>query len=48
MYLKFYFGPISKVCYRSTSGHHPSDGTKTPYAEAATITNFQLMLAVHK
>ncbi len=54
-YLKVYFGPLSKICYSSTSNANPSDGTKTTYAGAGTIggataptiaTNFQLMLAV--
>lgn len=45
-YLKLYFGPLSKVCYNSTSNAHPSAGTKASYAGAATITNLQLMLAV--
>jgi len=54
-YLKVYFGPLSKICYSSTSNANPSAGTKSSYAGAATIggataptiaTNFQLMLAV--
>lgn len=49
-YLKVYFGPISKVCYSSTSNANPSAGIKTSFAGLAaatvTITNFQLFLAV--
>lgn len=45
-YLKVYFGPLSKICYNSTSNANPSAGAKTAYAGAATISNFQLMLAV--
>jgi len=28
-YLKVYFGPLSKICYSSTSNNNPSAGTKT-------------------
>ena len=57
-YLKVYFGPLSKVCYSSTSNNNPSFGAKTTYVPAAgnaTIgvatapiqpIQFQLMLAV--
>ena len=45
-YLKMYFGPISKVCYGSTSDQNPSGGAKTAYTAAATISNLSLMLAV--
>jgi len=45
-YLKVYFGPLSKICYNSDSNANPSAGNKTVYAGAATISNFQLMLAV--
>lgn len=45
-YLKVYFGPLSKICYTSTSNTNPSAGVKTPYAGAASVSNFQLMLAV--
>jgi len=45
-YLKVYFGPLSKICYNSTSNANPSAGVKTLYTGAATVSNFQLMLAV--
>jgi len=45
-YVKLYFGPLSKVCYNSTSNNNPSDGVKSSYTGAATISNLQLMLAV--
>jgi hypothetical protein len=45
-YFKVYFGSISKVCYVSTSNNNPSAGTKTAYTGAATISAFNLMLAV--
>ena len=45
-YLKLYFGPISKVCYSSTSGASPSVGAKVSFSgAAASIKNLQLMLA---
>jgi len=48
-YLKLYFGPVSKVCYSSTSAANPSAGTKISFAGAAgavvSISNLQLMLA---
>ena len=31
-YLKVYFGPISKICYSSTSGNNPSAGVKSATA----------------
>ncbi len=34
-YLKVYFGPLSKICYSSTSNHNPSAGVKTAYVPAA-------------
>ncbi len=45
-YLKLYFGPLSKICYNSTSNANPSAAAKTSYSGAATISNLQLMLAV--
>jgi len=51
-YLKLYFGPLSKICYNSTSNANPSAGTKTIYTggaaanSLASVTNLQLMLAV--
>lgn len=45
-YFKAFFGPLSKICYTSTSNTNPSAGVKTPYAGAAEVKNFQLMLAV--
>ncbi len=45
-YLKVYFGPLSKICYNSDSNLNPSAGAKTVYTGAASISNFQLMLAV--
>jgi len=57
-YMKVYFGPLSKICYTSTSNANPSAGTKTSYAPGAgnasigaataptVAVNFQLMLAV--
>jgi hypothetical protein len=45
-YLKIYFGPVSKLCYYSTSNASPSAGVKTSYTGAATITNLQLMLPI--
>jgi len=45
-YMKVYFGPLSKICYVSTSNANPSAAAKTSYTGAATVTNFQLMLAV--
>lgn len=45
-YLKVYFGPLSKVCYNSDSNNNPSAGAKTVYTGNATISNFQVMLAV--
>ena len=56
--MKVYFGPLSKICYTSSSNANPSAGAKTSYAPgvgnasigAATAPtlpiNFQLMLAV--
>lgn len=45
-YLKLYFGPISKVCYSSTSSASPSVGAKVSFnGAAASIANLQLMLA---
>ena len=46
IYMKLYFGPISKVCYDSTNNVGPTRGAKVPYQEAAVITDLQLMLAV--
>lgn len=46
MYMKLFFGPISKVAYMSTSNAAPSLGTPTAYTGAATIANLQLLLAV--
>jgi len=34
-YLKVYFGPLSKICYNSTSNANPSAGAKTIYTGAA-------------
>ncbi|HEV2601387.1 MAG TPA: hypothetical protein VGT41_03750, partial [Candidatus Babeliales bacterium] len=34
-YLKVYFGPVSKICYASTSNSNPSAGTKISYAQSA-------------
>lgn len=45
-YMKIYFGPLSKICYNSTSAANPSAAAKTSYTGAATVTNLQLMLAV--
>ncbi len=45
-YLKVYFGPTSKIAYFSTDGNNPSGGTKASLTGAATVANFQLMLAV--
>ena len=40
------WGPISKVCYSSTSGASPSIGAKVSFSgAAASIKNLQLMLA---
>ena len=50
-YFKVYFGPLSKICYLSTSNASPSAGTKTPYVAAAgsaTITNFVVYMAVEQ
>jgi len=46
MYLKLYFGPVSKVAYASTGANQPSDGVKSAYLGAATIANLVLQLAV--
>ena len=45
-YLKTYFGPLSKICYNSDSNANPSAGNKSLHSGAASISNFQLMLAV--
>ena len=45
-YLKVYFGPLSKICYNSDSNANPSAGSKSVYTGNASISNFQLMLAV--
>jgi len=45
-YIRVYFGPISKICYSSTSNVNPSAGVLAAYTAAATITELQLMLAV--
>ena len=48
-YLKIYFGPISKICYVSTSNTNPSAGTKGSYPSALLPNisgTLQLMLAV--
>ena len=45
-YLKVYFGSLSKICYNSDSNANPSAGNKTVYTGNASISNFQLMLAV--
>ena len=45
-YLKVYFGPTSKIGYFGTSANSPSEGVKTTMTGAASIANFQLMLAV--
>ena len=37
-YLKVYFGPLSKICYASTSNANPSAGTKTSKAPANSAT----------
>ncbi len=46
LYMKLYFGPISKICYQSKSNANPSTGTPATYSGAGTISNLQLMLAV--
>lgn len=58
MYLRLYFGTLSKLCYTSTSNAQPSAGTLaqwTPSASATSaasqnvsILNLQLMLAMEK
>lgn len=45
-YLKLYFGPLSKICYMSTSGASPSSGTPVAYTGTGAIANLQLFLAV--
>lgn len=48
-YIKIFWGPISKVCYMSTSNANPSAGSPVAYASATTsplISNLQLMLAI--
>lgn len=45
-YLKLYFGPLSKVCYMSTSNANPSLGTVASYTGAGTIVNLQLYMAM--
>ncbi|HRP37552.1 MAG TPA: hypothetical protein PLS50_07130, partial [Candidatus Dojkabacteria bacterium] len=48
-YLRINFGPITKVCYLSTSNNNPSAGTKVTYPLAtARIENLKLMLAIEK
>lgn len=44
-YLKLYFGPLSKICFQSTSNANPSAAAKTSYTGAAEVRNLQLMLA---
>ena len=46
IYLKIFFGPLSKVAYQSDTGASINGGIKADYTGAATITNLQLMLAV--
>jgi hypothetical protein len=52
-YLKLYFGPLSKICYISSSNNNPSAGVKSDYAsgvpgEYPRIENLQLMLPIEK
>ena len=46
MYMKLYFGPISKICYQSDVDNNPSGGNKAAYTGAGVIENLQIMLAV--
>lgn len=49
-YLKLFFGPLSKICYQSSSNANPSAGAPIGYSTSDTtgpaITNLQLMLNV--
>jgi hypothetical protein len=53
MYLRSFFGPITKIAYATQSNANPSSGFPSPpgntsqtYAGVATISNLQLMLAI--
>ena len=45
-YLKLYFGPVSKICYLSTSNASPSAGVRSSYSGVGEIQNLQLMLPI--
>ncbi len=55
MYMKLFFGPLSQVCYQSTSNASPNDGTPANYSadvqaspNVPTITNLSLYLAIEQ